>query len=188
MKNDIIECLNCGKTFVDTTKRTDKLTEASNTYQWTGQDSREGNFKNMCPFCYSTNTRNTYKKTKNRTKFIYLGKSIRRDTDHTKNKKRIKRPDLDTEHIRKEVLGDIEPFNIEEEFLSPTRTRPMAEPLKNDDYYIVRGITTKIPPTKSFTPIELMEQKLKAQHKELLSPPDNLRKYKGWRYDKRLKK
>lgn len=41
---------------------------------------------------------------------------------------------------------------------------------------------------KSFTPIELMERSLKAQHKELLLPPDNRKKYRGWRYDKRLRK
>ena len=52
MYGDIIECLNpnCGKTFKDTTNRTDKLTEAGNTYQWKGQDSRTSNFKNMCPY------------------------------------------------------------------------------------------------------------------------------------------
>ena len=117
MKGDIIECLNCGKTFVDTTNRTDKLTEAGNTYQWTGQDSRESKFKNMCPFCYGTSTRNTHEKTKKRTKFIYCSKQ--RDGDKTSNpkgKKRIiRKPNMDTEFIAKEVLGDRQPCDVKEE-------------------------------------------------------------------------
>jgi len=175
MENDKIKCMTCGKIFKDDTKI--KI-----------QDSREGNFKNICPFCYSTCTENTHKSTKQKRKFIYEGKSIRRDTDRTKAKKRIKRPDLDTEHIRKEVLGDIEPFNIEEESLSPTRTRPMAEPVKDEDWYRQRRIKTQIAPVKPFTPIELMERKLESQYQELLAPPDNYKRYRGWRYHRRLNK
>lgn len=63
MKGDTIKCWTCGKTFKDTTKQTDKLTEAGNTYQWKGQDSRNRVFKNMCPFCYGTRTRNVSKMT-----------------------------------------------------------------------------------------------------------------------------
>ena len=59
MRGDTIKCMTCGKTFKDTTKRTDKLTRAGNTYQWKGQDSRYRKFRNMCPFCYGTRTRNT---------------------------------------------------------------------------------------------------------------------------------
>jgi len=175
MKNDVIKCMNCGKMFKDNTN-------------CIVQNSREGKFKNMCPFCYSTNTRNTHEKAKTMTKFIYKGKSIRRETDHTKSKRRIKRPDLDTEHIRKEVLGDIQPFNIEEESYSTGRTQPRGEIIRDEDFYRRLVITRKIPPVKAFTPIELMERKLKAQYKELLSPPDNLRRYRKWYYDKRLKK
>lgn len=188
MYGDIIECLNCGKTFKDTTNRTDKLTEADNTYQWKGQDSREGKFNNMCPFCYGTSTRNTHKKAKKMPKFINEGESIRRTGAHVKSSKRVKRPDLDTEHIRKEVLGDVQSLNIEEESYSIGRTQPRGELIKNEDFYRKLSITRKIAPVKTFTPIELMERKLEAQHKELLSPPDNFKRYKGWRYDKRLKK
>jgi len=53
MRGDTIKCMTCGKTFKDITK------EASNTYSWKGQDSRYRKFRNICPFCYSTRTRNT---------------------------------------------------------------------------------------------------------------------------------
>jgi len=45
VKGDKIRCLNCKKTFVDDTKI--KM-----------QDSRNGHFKNMCPYCYSNKTKN----------------------------------------------------------------------------------------------------------------------------------
>ena len=64
MNGDEILCLNCGKTFKDITKRTDELSKTGKEYQWQGQDSRQGDFKNMCPFCYSTNTKNSVKPTK----------------------------------------------------------------------------------------------------------------------------
>jgi len=48
MKGDKIKCLNCNKIFKDTTEL--KI-----------QDSRNGLFKNMCPYCYGTNTKNLVK-------------------------------------------------------------------------------------------------------------------------------
>ncbi len=202
MKGDIIKCLTCGKTFKDTTQKTDKLTDAGNTYQWTGQDSREGKFNNMCPFCCGTNTRNTHEKTKKKAKFIYSGK--RSDGGkHTKNSKRVKRPNLDAEHIADEVLGNRAECDVSEDRIQfgigSGRTIPQAETQSGNDknnlqqtslqnFVTVTGGTFKTTPVKSFTPIELTERKLKAQHKELLSPPDNFKRYRGWRYDKRLKK
>ena len=191
MKGDIIECLNCGEKFKDTTNQTDKLTEAGNTYQWTGQDSREGKFNNMCPFCYGTSTRNTHEKTKNRTKFIYSGNSKGGGTRKIKAKKSIRKPNLKTEVIAKEVLGFRQSCNVEESkkkfAIGYDRTQPRSEELTGN--FIARtGGTDRVSPVKPFTPIELMEHKLKAQHKELLSPPDNREKYRGWRYDKVIKK
>jgi len=190
MYGDIIECLNCGKKFKDDINQTDKLTGAGSTYQWQGQDSREGKFKNMCPFCYGTSTRNTHEKTKKEGKFIYLGVSTHGGTKHSKNKKHVKKPLLDTEVIAKQVLGYRKPMNIKEtnDDFPPGRTLPMSEPQKDEDYFQKRKSTSFVKSVKSFTPIELMERKLEAQHKELLSPPDNRGKYRGWRYDKRLKK
>jgi len=190
MYGDIIKCLNCGKDFKDTTKRTDKLTEAGNTYQWKGQDSREGKFNNMCPFCCGTNTRNTHKKTKKITKFIYSGKS-KGGGRKIKASKIIPKPNLDTEIIAKKVLGCREHFDVSESkkkfAVGYDRTQPKSEELTRD--FVSRtGGTDRVSPTKSFTPQELMQQHLNAQHKELLVPPDNYKKYKGWRYDKRLKK
>jgi hypothetical protein len=201
MKGDIIECLNCGKKFKDDTKQTDKKTEAGNTYQWTGQDSREGKFENMCPFCYGTSTRNTHEKAKRRQKFIYLGKHSDGDK-HAKSSKHIKRPNLDTEYIADEVLGNREECDVSEDRIQfgigSGRTIPQAETQSAgnnnlqqtslQNFVAVTGGTFDTSPVKSFTPIELMERKLEAQHKELLSPPDNFKRYKGWRYDKRLKK
>ena len=191
MKGDIIECLNCGKKFVDTTNKTDKLTEAGNTYQWKGQDSREGNFKNMCPFCYGTSTRNTHEKTKRKTKFIYEGKHRDGGTKKVKCSKRIKKPNMETEHITSEVLGNRQSCDVSEASFnfapSNERTLPRAE-TNTKDFVTNTGGTHHVQSVKSFTPVELMERKLKAQHKELLSPPDNFKRYKGWRYDKRLKK
>ena len=191
MKNDVIECLACGKTFKDDTKQTDKLTEAGNTYQWTGQDSREGKFNNMCPFCYGTSTRNTHKKTKKGEKFIY--KVTHRDGGKgtVKHPKRIKKPILATGYIAKEVLGVRQSCDVAEErknfSIIYERTLPKSETLKTD-FINHTGGTHKIALVKPFTPIELMEHRLKAQHKELLLPPDNRGKYRGWRYDKIIKK
>jgi len=191
MKGDIIECLNCGKRFVDTTKQTDKLTEAGNTYQWTGQDSRKGKFNNMCPFCYSTNTKNTHEKAKTMTKFIYKGTHRNAGSRNVKVK-RIKKPILSTEYIASKVLGQRETCNVEEERknFAPSfeRTLPVVEKMTNKELTLFSGGTFDTPPVKSFTPIELIERKLKAQYKELLSPPDNFKRYKGWRYDKIIKK
>jgi hypothetical protein len=190
MKGDIIKCLNCGKTFVDTTKETDKLTEASNTYQWTGQDSRKGKFNNMCPFCYGTNTENTHEETKKKAKFIYSGNLKGGGTRKTKSKKVIKKPNLRTETIAKEILGYRQSCDVAEAkkkfAVGYDRTQPSSEESK--DAFILRtGGTTVVNPVKPFTPVELMEYKLKTQHEKLLSFPDNREKYKGWRYDKRLK-
>jgi len=74
---------------------------------------------------------------------------------------------------------------------------PQAESQSDSKYHVQTstinfvektGGTFDTSPVKSFTPIELMERKLEAQYKELLLPPDNLKKYRRWRYDKRLKK
>jgi hypothetical protein len=191
MKGDIIKCWSCGKEFKDTTNQTDKLTKAGNEYQWKGQDSRTGNFKNMCPFCYSTNTENTHEDTTKRQKFIYKGTHRNAESRNVKVK-RIKKPILSTEYIASEVLGQREACNVEEERknFAPSfqRTLPEVEKMTSEELVTFSGGTFDTSPVKSFTPIELMEHKLKAQHKELLSPPDNLKRYKGWRYDKRLKK
>jgi len=197
MKNDIIECLNCGKKFVDTTKQTDKLTEAGNTYQWTGQDSREKNskgkqkFSNMCPFCYGTNTRNTHEETKAKAKFI---SKVTHSGGGKKNTKRVRKPNLNTEYIVDEVLGVRQECDIAEdkrEYTNTERTLPQAESQSDSKYHVQTSIinfvektggTFDTSPIKSFTPIELMEHKLEAQHRLRLSPSDNREKYKEWRY------
>jgi len=181
MYGDIIECLNCGKTFKDTTNKTDKLTEKGNTYQWKGQDSREGNFKNMCPYCLSTSTKNTHKKAKNKTKFIYDAPANGEERHKKGCPKKLKKPNLDNEVIAKKVLGWRQPYNLNED----KRDMSKVTGIKTFVNRTKSTFLTQI--TKSFTPQELMERKLKAQHIELLSPPDNYRKYRGWRYDKRLK-
>ena len=190
MKNDTIKCLNCGKEFKDDTKQTDKLTEAGNIYQWTGQDSRTDSFRNMCPFCYSTNTKNTHEKTKNKQKFIYEG-DHRNAGANKKMSKKIAKPNLNTEHLTLKTLGQRKTCDIREEDkdFAPSfqRTLPKAEPDTGESVE-KHGGTFDTSPVKSFTPIELMERNLKAQHKELLLPPDNRRRYRGWRYDRRLKK
>lgn len=190
MKGDTIRCLNCDKKFKDDTKQTDKLTEAGNTYQWTGQDSRTGKFKNMCPFCYSTNTENTHGETKKKAKFIYEG-NHRNAGANKKMSKKISKPNLITEYLTLKTLGQRKVCDVREEDknFAPSyeRTLPRSEPDAGDSV-AEHGGTFDTSPVKAFTPIELMERKLKAQHKELLSPPDNFKRYKGWRYDKRLKK
>lgn len=191
MYGDIIKCLTCGKEFKDTTNRTNKLTEAGNEYQWKGQDSRTGNFKNMCPFCYSTNTENTHENTTRKQKFIYQGTHRNAESRNVKVK-RIKKPILSTEYIASEVLGQREACDVEEERknFAPSfeRTLPEVEKMTSKELILFSGGTLKVQSVKTFTPLELMERKLKAQYKELLSPPDNFKRYKGWRYDKRLKK
>lgn len=188
MKNDIIECLNCGKKFKDTTNRTDKLTEAGNTYQWKGQDSRTGNFRNMCPFCYGTNTQNTHEKTKKKTKFI---SKVTHSGGGKKNTKRVRKPNLNTEYVADEVLGTRQECDIAEdkrEYTNTERTLPQAESQSDSKHHVQTstinfvektGGTFKTALVKPFTPLELMERKLKAQHKELLSAPDNRSKYRG---------
>ena len=190
MKNDIIKCLNCGKTFKDDTKQTDKLTGAGNTYQWQGQDSRTDNFNNMCPFCYGTNTENTHEATTRKQKFIYEG-NHRNAGANKKMSKVVHKPNLETEHLALKVLGQRKSCDVTEEKkdFAPSfqRTLPQVE-MDKSELVEKTGGTFDTSPVKSFTPIELMERELKAQHKELLLPPDNLSKYRGWRYDKRLKK
>lgn len=187
MKNDIIKCLNpsCGKTFKDTTNRTDKLTEAGNTYQWKGQDSRTGKFKNMCPFCYSTCTENTHEETEKKQKFIYKGTHKNAESRNVKVK-RIKKPILSTEYIATKVLGIREACNVEEERknFAPSfeRTLPEVEKMTSKELTIFSGGTFDTSPVRPFTPQELMEHKLDAEYRLRLSPPDNREKYRGWRY------
>jgi len=191
MYGDIIHCFNCGKDFKDTTNKTDKLSKSGKKYQWKGQDSREGNFKNMCPYCYGTNTQNTHKKTKKKQKFKYQVTHKNGETKFSKNIKRIKKPIMNTNYIAKEVLGDREFCNICEEkknFASSfERTLPEVEAFTPKELAIKSGGTFNIQRVKSFTPQELMQQKLNKEHRELLASPNNYKRYKGWRYDKRLK-
>ena len=139
--------------------------------------------------------------------FIYC--SEQRDGGKTSNPKSkkciIRKPNMDTEFIAKEILGDRQSCDVKEEDEKYSdeygRTVPQPEVQSSGlaqfkdhvqtssiDFVAKTGGTFKTASVKSFTPIELMERKLEAQHKELLSPPDNYRKYRGWRYDKRLKK
>jgi len=167
MKNDVIKCMNCGKMFKDDTN-------------CIVQNSREGKFKNMCPFCYSTNTRNTHEKAKTMTKFIY-GSNTKGEDSHPKTKKIvIKKPNLDNETIAKEVIGW-------RQSLDATQNKRHISKKTDIETFVITTGGTFYTSTKSFTPIELVERKLKAQHQELLSPPDNFKRYKGWRYDRRLK-
>jgi len=177
MKNDVIKCMNCGKMFRDDTN-------------CIVQNSRKDKFKNMCPFCYGTNTKNTHEKAKTVTKFIYKG-NHRNAGANKKMSKKIAKPNLNTEHLTLKVLGQRKVCDIREEdknfALSFERTLPKAEP-EIGEAVEKRGGTFNTSPVKSFTPIELMERKLKAQHQELLLPPDNFKRYKGWRYDKIIRK
>jgi hypothetical protein len=183
MKGDIIKCLNCGKTFKDTTQKTDKLTKAGNEYQWKGQDSRKGNFKNMCLFCYSTHTKNTHKEAKRKQKFIYFSDTKVERSHPTSKKKVIKKPNINDFFITKKVLGYRQNCNVKNNGIEIEHIFSSLE-----DFVLRTKGTFEAATVKPFTPIELMEHKLKAQYKELLSPPDNREKYKRWRYDKRLKK
>jgi len=171
MNGDIISCLNpyCNMEFKDTTKL--KM-----------QDSRSGRFINRCPYCHGVNTINTNENAVKRTKFIYIGSSISREEgSHNKSNGVIKKPDLGNYPIAKEVLGHRQRTDIHKVSIPPGRTRPGNEPLKNDDWYTLRRIITKgIVPTKSYTPQELMQQKINSRLEEMKSAPDNYRKYNHW--------
>ena len=176
MKGDKIKCGNCGKIFID-------ITEIKM------QDSRNGKFRNMCPDCYSTNTINLHEDTKRKDKFIYDG--THRDGEiHAKNNKYIKKPILITEYVAKEVLGERQSCDVAEErknfSIMYERTLPKSETSKEDFVIRTKG-TYHVDHIKPYTPQELMQQKLKNQHEELKSKPNNYKHYKGWRYDKKIK-
>lgn len=178
MNGDKIKCGNCGKIFID-------ITEIKM------QDSRNGKFRNMCPGCYSTNTINLHEDTKRKDKFIYLGDTKGGERHTAKiNKKYIKKPNLDVEYISKRVLGFRQQCNVSESkkkfAVGYERTQPRTEKLK-DDFVARTGGTYIVKHIKPYTPQELMQQKLKNQCEKLKSKPNNYRRYKGWRYDKKIK-
>lgn len=181
MKDDIIKCLNpfCGREFKDTTKL--KM-----------QDSRNGKFVNMCPYCYGINTMNTDKNAKRKNKFIYDSDTILEDTHlQTKIKKRIRKPNLSTKYIAIEVLGNRKECDISEDAEKFSedygRTVPRSEGMSIRDFVENKGGTYNVALTKPYTPQELKQQEINNHVEEMKSSPNNYEHYKGW-WHKRHKK
>ena len=174
MNEDIIKCMNpyCNMEFKDTTKL--KM-----------QDSRNGRFINRCPYCLGVNTINTNENAVKRTKFIYIGKKQGERIPHKKMTKKIRKPNLDTEHISKKVLNYRQKCDISEssKFFAPgyERTQPCSQ-TSREDFVVKTGGTYNIAYTKPYTPQELMQQKINSRLEAMKSPPNNYKKYNNWWY------